>query len=466
MKRMRQRALLLVLGAVLCLTAAGCAKEEDHKVSVQSVSMLMGTDVGLASRFGGVVVSQSETAIPKDDTKTIEEIKVQVGDEVQEGDVLFTYDKENLSLTIQKAELEIEQKKNEIASYGDQIAELEKERKKASSSDRLSYTIQIQSLELDRKEAEYNLKVKETELENMKNTLDSNEVTSPITGRVQAINENGGTDNYGNALPFMTIVESGSFRVKGTINENNRMELMEGTPVVVRSRIDPKQCWSGVVEMINWEDPANSNQNQMIYDGGGNSEMTMSSSYPMFITLNETEGLILGQHVYIEPDYGQGQAQGVWLNDGYLVKEGDQTYVWAASSSSTLEKRAVTTGEHNDSEGKTEITDGLSETDYVAWPEKDLKEGMALVYYDEEVFEQATTSGMEEFDPENQTGMDGGETGEMNFEGEEGEFENFEGDEGSDENFDGEGMNDFSGGEGETGFEGGTVPELLPDAEG
>lgn len=443
MRVMKHRVLLLMLAGVLCLGLAGCKGEESEKVSVQSVSMLMGSETGRINRYGGLVVSQNETEIQRDDTKTIEELLVSVGDAVSEGQVLFTYDKENLSLTIQKAELEVEQAKNQISAYGDQIEELEKERSKAASADKLSYTIQIQSLELDRREAEYNLKVKETELENMKHTLESNEVKSPVSGRVKSLNENGGMDQYGNALPFMTIVESGSFRIKGTINENNRMDLMEGMPVIIRSRTDLSQCWNGVVEMINWEAPESGNSDGYFY--GVADEMATSSKYPFYITLDSSEGLILGQHVYIEPDYGQGENTGVWLDDGYLVNEGGQTFVWAASSSSVLEKRAVTVGEHDDAQGKTEITEGLAVTDYVAWPDSGLKEGMGLVYYDEDSFEQATEN-MDEFVPDD---MDG-------------DF--FGGD-------DGEGMNgsddidaDFFGGE--DGFDGEGAEIIIPDGEG
>ena len=464
MKTMKHRMLLLALTAVLCMALSGCKEESEQKASVQSVSMVMGTETGPINRYGGIVVSQSETEIPKDDTKTIEEILVKAGDAVTEGQVLFTYDKENLNLTIQKAELEIEQIKNQITSYGDQIAELEKERKKASSADKLSYTVQIQGLELDRKEAEYNVKVKETELENMRHTLESNEVTSPINGRVQTINENGGTDQYGNALPFMTIVESGSYRVKGTLNESNRMELMEGTPVIVRSRTDREQFWTGVVEMINWESPETS-QNQGMYYGGNENEMTTSSKYPFFISLNDNEGLILGQHVYIEADYGQSETDGVWLNDGYLVKEGDTAYVWAASANSTLEKRVVSLGEHDDAQGKTQITEGLTPSDYIAWPENSLKAGMSLVYYDEEAFEQATTGNMDEMNGEDMTGMDG--EGMNGFDGEGMNGFNGEGMDGFDgegmDGSDGEGMDDPNGESGETMAPMGALPTA--DAE-
>ena len=47
---------------------AGCGTEKSASVSVQQVAMLMGTPVASVNRYAGVVVSQSETVIQKDET--------------------------------------------------------------------------------------------------------------------------------------------------------------------------------------------------------------------------------------------------------------------------------------------------------------------------------------------------------------------------------------------------------------
>lgn len=45
-------------------------------------------------------------------------------------------------------------------------------------------------------------------MQRLGNSVGSADVTSPVDGRVQAVNENGGTDSNGKALPFLTIVET------------------------------------------------------------------------------------------------------------------------------------------------------------------------------------------------------------------------------------------------------------------
>ena len=61
-------------------------------------------------------------------------------------------------------------------------------------------------------------------------------------------------------------------------------------------------------------------------------------------------GLMLGQHVTIEPDHGQATVKdGIWLNSGWIVQEDDgSAYVWAAKEGGAkLEKRSVELGEYD-----------------------------------------------------------------------------------------------------------------------
>ena len=73
--------------------------------------------------------------------------------------------------------------------------------------------------------------------------------------------------------------------------------------------------------------------------------MQQSSSYPFYVTLDSADGLMLGQHVYIEPDFGQQEVkEGIWLYGSYLVFEEETPYVWAADADGRLKKCQVETG--------------------------------------------------------------------------------------------------------------------------
>ena len=68
--------------------------------------------------------------------------------------------------------------------------------------------------------------------------------------------------------------------------------------------------------------------------------------------------------------------------------------MWAQSSSGKLEKRSVTLGEHDAELDTYVVTDGLTASDYIAFPDETLKAGMTCVPYDESTFDPDSSSGM------------------------------------------------------------------------
>ena len=373
MKRMKWMALALSLALML----SACGSSGGTGVYVQSVQDLM--DVGgiaPGDRFAGVLVSENVCEIQKDQDKTVSELLVKEGDDVTEGQALFSYDTDQLQLTLDRQKLELEQLKAAIENYKDQIEELKAERNKASSSDKLEYTVQIQSLEVELKESQLNLGAKETAVAQSEQILLNATVCSPVTGRVQSVND-GGYDNYGNPLPYISIRQAGSYRVKGTIGELQMGSLMIGARVKILSRTDENQVWYGTVSLIDYENPYQGSEMDMYY-GSNVDEMSSSSKYPFYVELEDSEGLILGQHVYMELDTGDEEASsGISISSAFFCYEEDGTmYVWAEGRNG-LEKRTVTVGEYNMAMDTYEVLDGLTENDHIAFPDPELcREGV------------------------------------------------------------------------------------------
>lgn len=365
-----KKGLVFLLAALLTLgLLAGCG-ETLPAVYVQSVAELTGYGaIGQSLTCGGVVVAGNEVNIARDENRTVAEIRVQVGQTVAEGDVLFVYDTEEIKLSLDKAALEIEQLKNSVTDLQAQITRLEQEKANATADAQLDYTVQIQSLQADKREKEYDITVKERELETLKATDIGGEVRATIAGKVKAINENGGYDDYtGQALPFMTLTEEGAYRVKGKINELNRDRFYVGMAVLLRSRADETQTWSGVIETVD----TNPEENNNTYNAG--SSESSSSSYPFYVTPDDAEGLVLGQHVYIEPLDGNAD-DGLWLDASFIVEEDGAHYVWAADGDGELEKRSITVGVFDEDFYRYEILDGLTPEDRIAFPEDGLQAG-------------------------------------------------------------------------------------------
>ena len=399
---MKKQGILIFILILVLMLVSGCG-ETLPPVYVQSVNEIMGySAAGEYNVCAGIVVAQNETEIEKDEERKISELKVEAGQSVSAGDVLFVYDMEEAKLSIDKAELEVEQLKNTISDIEEQIKELESEKKYASSSDQLSYTVRIQSLETDKLEAEYNISVKEAELESMKASIGDGEVRAPISGKVKSINENGAVDEMtGAALPYIVLIEEGAYRIKGTVNELNRGDFFEGQSVIIRSRIDSEQTWHGMIELI--ESTPDESQNNNMYYNGMSDEMTSTSSYPFYVQLENTDDLLLGQHVYIEPDAGQNEEQsGLWLNAAYVAgSEEEGYYVWAADKHDEIEKREVVVGTIDEEMFQYEIVSGLSGTDRIAFPEEGIREGapiaetpVATEAYEEENYDNAPVGGV------------------------------------------------------------------------
>lgn len=390
---MRKMAAALAFGLAAAMVGGCGSGQNQTAVSVESVASITGMgNVGVTDKFSGLVVSQEEVKIQKNVDMTVKELKVSAGDEVKEGDVLFTYDTDELSINLEKQKLELEQLNNTIETKKEEKKSLEKEKAKAPSSAKLEYTIEIQTAEAEIREAEYNVKEKEAEIKKTKASLKDSGVTSPIDGRVKSIqqdeNPSGGgmeeMDMGGSGTDtgaFITLIKSGSYQIKGTVNEMSAQSLQEGTPLLIRSRVDADQTWTGTLERVDFENTVQDNSG-MYY--GSSDEMTTSTKYPFYVELDTQEGLMLGQHVYIETDTGDGgeEAPVMQLPSYYIVDAEGEAYVWAEGSGSKLEKRTVTLGEYDADMEMYGILDGLTADDYIAFPSEECAAGVPTEHYD------------------------------------------------------------------------------------
>lgn len=376
-------AVLLVAGGLYWLLSGVGASGQ--KVYVQPVSEILGFGTaGVQNRYAGVIESQKTLKIELDPSKTLAEVFVKEGDEVKAGDPLFSYDVDELKLNLEQLNLDLESTKSSITTMQEQIAALKREKASAPQSEQLQYTIQIQTLEVNIMQAEYTIKTKTAEVEKAKNAIEHAVVTAEMDGVVRELNQSGGEQqpNYGDGSQssFMTITATGSFRVKGLVGEQFVYMLSEGMPVIIRSRTDENAIWRGTIQLIDIANPVKGNNNMMYYDGMASQDDTTSASkYPFYVELESSENLLMGQHVYIEPDMGQGaQKEGIWLPSAYLILEDEKAFVYAASSWGKIEKRSIELGEYDEMADSYEILKGINLEDRIAFPEDFIQAGMGV----------------------------------------------------------------------------------------
>lgn len=360
----------------------------EDAVYVDLVSTITGygSGNGLIDRYGGEIEPQATLEVKLESERKVKECFVKEGDEVREGQRLFVYDTQEDEDKVAQAEIEIEKAEGEIEVSEKAIAQYEKEKAKASSDDQLTYTTNILTEQNSIKQNEYEIKSKQLEVAQLKEDIENATVTAEMGGIIQKISDPNKTDSsYGSSSDsaYITILAVGDFRVKGTANEQsiNQGKIYEGMPVIVYSRVDDTMTWKGEVSEVKTDDKEDDSSGSMNYYYSSSDDS--SSKYTFYVELENSDNLILGQHVYMEEDAGQNDKKdGLWLEEYYIMQEGDQAYVWMANTSNVIEKRAVTLGDYDEELMKYEITDGLQADDYIAYPTGLLEEGDPVIYND------------------------------------------------------------------------------------
>lgn len=444
-------AVIVIAAVFLFVRSRKTGSNTEDVAYVETVANLTGRNasLGMVNRFSGVVEPQATWSVAKNSEVEIEEIMVSEGDEVEEGEVLFVYSTDKYEEELQQAEIDLERLNNEYQSTEETIAQLEKEKKSASSSEQANYTIQIKEQNLTLKDKELDIQIKEAEIDKLESNIENAEVKSGISGIIKKINDEGSSSDGNEDNDFITVMKVGNYRVKGTVNEQNIGELYVDADVLVHSRVDDR-TWKGKVTKIDTENPQSSSSGMYGYGGGDGS--SRSSNYPFYVELDKSDGLIMGQHVYVEPDLGQeneDEAGSIWIGS-FMVDQSDpdHPFVWK-DVNGRLRKQEVAVGETREEIGKVRITEGLTIEDSICMPEEGLKEGMKTLPMSEkpaEKTEDVYEEGMEEGYEGDMEGYEEGAGG--SFEGSLEDGEGFGGSEGE-----GEGLGSSEGkGEG-TGLE-------------
>ena len=374
---------MIALGAALMLGLTGCGS--GTQINVEQAGMLT-TAATSSDKFAGVVVSENVVEIDREPDKEIDELYVAAGDEVRINEKLFEYDTDKLSLEVDKQELDLDKQEQQIKDMTAKIKDLEKQiktekaKKKKEQDAALIATLEmsLQSANIDLTEANYKKDTLKAEISYNKNMLKNAVVRSPIKGTVRAINENGS--------PYITIQQSGAFQVKGMLNELSLSAgIMEGVGVTILSRTDETAFWTGTVSMVDYNNAAGNEYDNMY--GGGGDGLSTSSSYPFYITLDDTDGLLLGQHVYIQISAAAIGDDLLRIPEGYImdVVMDEETWlttgtVWGVDEQTRkLVKITVTLGEYDPTYGTYVILEGITAESYLADPAAPgVKEGAAV----------------------------------------------------------------------------------------
>lgn len=380
------------------------AKGNGNLVYVESVkSIENGGSIGESSRFMGVVESQETKKVKKDSTKKISEVYVKEGDVVKKDDPLFAYDTSDMEMTLEQLKLDLQGIQNNIDSDNNTIADLTSQRDASTDTDeRANLNSQIISTNASLNEEDYNYSLKELEITRQEESINNAVVYAPMDGVVKNIssvdsaNIGENTDSATSSDDaFLTIMASGDYRIKGTIDEQSVGLIMSGTEVIVRSRLDSTKMWKGKVTKIDQE-PQQQDSSMSMYGNGDSGVST--SKYNFYVSLDSVDGLMLGQHLYIELDYGQDQlAEGLNIPSYYILQEDGKFFVWKRDKDAKITKAEITVGDYDMERDTYPVLSGLTEDDYIALPMDTIEEGNPTTTNYEDL-PQTTEDGVNEDD--------------------------------------------------------------------
>ena len=393
---MKMKKTVIALGAAALLMLTGCG--EKPQINVEQASMLT-TAVTSSDKFAGMVVSENVIEIDRDTEQKLDELYVAAGDVVRINEKLFSYDTDTLSLTIDKQQLEMDKLTQQIKDLTTQKTDLEKQIKKEKDKNtKATLELTLRSVNADLTTANYEKKTLQAEINYNQDMLKNAVVRSPIKGTVRTINESGS--------PYITIQQDGAFQVKGALNELSlNAGIMEGVGVTILSRTDPTAFWTGTVTLVDYNTTDEGDTDNMY--GGYVDPMATATSYPFYVTLDSTDGLLLGQHVYIQISAAGIGDELLRIPEGYIldVATDEETFlttgnVWGVDTETmTLTLLPVTLGEYDPTYGTYVILEGITPESFLANPaDEGVREG-AAVYMRSELEYAGQTEPTETVDP-------------------------------------------------------------------
>ena len=195
-------------------------------------------------------------------------------------------------------------------------------------------------------EAEYKIKLTEAS--------DGN-VYAQIDGTVMSLLSEEEARDMGQ--PLMKVSGGGGFYVEGAVSELEKDKLKAGQEVTVNDW-NTGMTYTGTVRSVG-DFPANNGY----WSGMGNPNV---SYYPFTVYVDESADLQEGRYVSVM--YSSAEAQsGLYLENFMIRAEQGRSYLYVLGADGKLEKRFVTTGKSLWG-SYTEILDGLTAEDYLAFP--------------------------------------------------------------------------------------------------
>ena len=205
------------------------------------------------------------------------------------------------------------------------------------------------------KDQQFRVKMAEAEYAIMQTEADTGKVVAQIDGTVVSlISEEEAKETM---QPIMKISGGGGFYVEGSVSELEKDKLQIGQQVTINDWNTGME-YTGTVQSVGDFPSADG-----YWNGMGNPN---ASYYPFKVFIEENADLQEGTYVNVIYSTATTQ-QGIYLENPFLRTEQGTTYVYVRGEDGKLEKRPITVGKSLWG-SYTEVLEGLSAEDYIAFP--------------------------------------------------------------------------------------------------
>ncbi len=218
---------------------------------------------------------------------------------------------------------------------------------------------ELESMKADKqaqiKQLQFDIKMGKAELKIMKKEASDGKITAEFNGVVQDVQDPAMA--LENGEPLLKVTGGGGYYVEGTVSELALETLKIGQSVTINSW-DTGAIYTGeVVEIGSY--PAE--------DQGFSYGSTNLSFYPYTVYIDGEADLMEGYYVSITYQTEEQAAGMLYLQNAFIRRDGNRSYVYVRSPEGLLEKRYLNAGVSTDGY-MTPIYGGITEEDFLAFP--------------------------------------------------------------------------------------------------
>ncbi|MCW9132027.1 efflux RND transporter periplasmic adaptor subunit [Bacillus paramycoides] len=333
-------------------------------VMTYKISEVLEKQIENQQKFSGEVIPNGIETISFNPTKGTYELAVKKGDEVTKGQLLFKYNDPIARQGVTEAEMQKRIVQKEVTLQQKQIDVAKQKLKKDKNAGLPGEALKASEIEVQQLESQLEMKKFEVEkademIKAAKEKLNTLSVTSPADGVIDDIVK---TADEKSGMSGITLRHAGPFKVKGQLSEYELASVKVGQEVTVSSKMVAGKTWTGKVTEIGSTPLKSMDENKTV------------STYPFTVTLDNSEELQNGFHVYVMSK--SGEATGTIVPKTSILKKGDKTVVYVVKDGKAKEQ-AVKVEFETGSEAK---VSGVKKGEKIIFaPSVNVKDGMEVV---------------------------------------------------------------------------------------